>query len=295
MAEGGYMGTKGFGSVVLYAKTAAESLRSAPLVIAGCVAAVAAGAFAVCAEQTAYLSAYDLAPGYVDSFIWLFSSHRGVPLLWCIAPGALMVWLAVAGSSRRGAAWVVRHGNARQLWVEDAVDAVVGAAVIGAATVISACAAAAVFSGGAAADFGPHGVFAAVTGQVPQVPLEVGVVIAACAVLSFLVLSVFGAAFQLGKLALNGPAVPFAVLVLLGLPTIHGSQSFLLEAARLLNLGVDPNGVTNPLSLPFNVSSVFYGSWLPGSSHGFWLQAVLFAALFVVGLLVSARKDHLRP
>ena len=159
----------------------------------------------------------------------------------------------------------------------------------------AACAAAWTFSGGAAADFGPHGVFAAVTEQVPPRPLEVGDVAVASAVLSFLVLAVFGVAFQLGRLLLSGPTVPFAALVLLGLPTIHGPQAFLLEAARLLNLSVDPNGVTNPLSLPFEVTSVFYGSWLPGASHGFWLQIALFAVLLFVGLLAAPRKDRLHP
>ncbi|WP_080801313.1 hypothetical protein [Arabiibacter massiliensis] len=279
----------------LYARTAAQSLRAAPIVMAGCIAAVAAAAFAACAQQTAYLSAYDLTPGYLDSLIWLFSSHKGIPLLWCVAPAALMVWLVAAGRHRRGAGWAVRHGSVRELWVEDVADAVVGAAVFGAATMASACAAAWAFSGGAAADFGPHGVFAAVTEQVPPGPLDVGTVTAASAALSFLVLAVFGTAFQLGRLLLNGPAVPFATLVLLGLPTIHGPQAFLLEAARLLGVPVDPNGVTNPLSLPFEVSSVFYGSWLPGAGHGFWLQALLFAVLLALGLLAAPRKDRLRP
>ena len=129
----------------------------------------------------------------------------------------------------------------------------------------------------------------------PPGPLNETAVTVAGAVLSFLVLSVFGIAFQLGRLLLNGPVVPFAALVLLGLPTIHGPQTFLIEAAQLLNLGVDPNGAaTNPLSLPFEVTSVFYGSWLPGAGHGFWLQAVLFAALLAVGFLVAPRKDRLR-
>lgn len=279
-----------------YAKTAARSLRAAPIVMAGCVVVVAAAAFAICAQQTAYLSANGFAPGYLDSLIWLFSSHKDiVPLLWCVAPAAFMVWLTVAGSNRRGAGWAIRHGNARELWAEDVVDAVIGALVFAAVTMVSACAAAAVFSGGAAADFGPHGVFAAVTGQVPPGPLDGTAVTFASAVLSFLVLAVFGIAFQLGRLLLNGPAVPFAVLVLLGLPAIHGPQAFLLEAAKLLNLGVDPNGVTNPLSLPFVVTSVFYDSWLPGANHGFWLQIALFIVLLVAGLLIAPHKDRLRP
>lgn len=279
----------------MYAKTAAQSLRAAPIVMAGCVTVVAAAAFAICAQQTAYLSAYELTPGYLDSLIWLFSSHKGIPLLWCIAPAALMVWLTVASANRRMAGWAVRHDSARELWVEDVADVVIGALVFAAATMASACAAAAVFSGGAAADFGPHSIFAAVTGQVPPWPLDEASVTVASAILSFLVLAVFGTAFQLGRLLLNGPTVPFAALVLLGLPTIHGPQAFLLEAARLLNLSVDPNGVTNPLSLPFEVTSVFYGSWLPGANHGFWLQIALFAVLLVVGLLGAPRKDHLRP
>lgn len=277
-----------------YARTMVHSLRSAPAAMAGCIAAAAVAAFANCAWQSAYLSSNGLMPGYLDSLIWLFSSHKGIPLLWCVAPAALMVWLTIAGADRCGAAWAVRHGGSCELWIEDVVDAVAGAAMFAVATVASACAAAAAFSGGAAADFGPHGVFAAVVGQVPPGPLDATAVTAASFLLSFLVLSVFGIAFQLGRLLLTVPAVPFAVLVLLGLPTIHGPQSFLLDAARLLNVGVDPSGVTNPLSLPFEVSSVFYGSWLPGASHGFWLQLALFAILLAIGFFAAPRKDRLR-
>lgn len=276
-----------------FVKTVARSLETAPLVMALCIVVVAVASFAVCAEQTAYLLASGFKPGYLDSYVWLFSSHRSVPLLWCIAPAALMVWLVGASSNRRGAAWVVRHGNARELWIEDVVDVAIGAIVFAAVAVISACAAAWAFSGDVAADFGPHGVFAAVTERVPPGPLNEAAVIAASAVLSLLVLSVFGVAFQLGRLLLNGTAVPFVALVLLGLPMVHGPQAFLLETARLLNLPVDPNGVTNPLSLPFEVSSVFYGSWLPGADHGFWLQIVLCATLFAVGLRVASGKDRL--
>lgn len=280
--------------VGIYARTAVQSLKAAPIMMAGCLVVVAIAAFAVCAVQNSYLSTEGFAPGYLDSLIWLFSSSRGIPLLWCIAPAALMVWLAVAGSSRCGAGWAVRHGNARELWVEDVVDAVIGALVFSAATTISACAAATSFTGGVAADFGPHGIFVAVTGVTLQAPLDISIVTAACAALSFLVLVVFGVAFQLGRLLLNGPIVPFAALVLLGTPTIHGPQSFLIEFAQLLNLPVDPKGITNPLSLPFNVSSVFYDSWLPGAGHGFWLQAVIFVILVAAGLLTAPRKDRLR-
>ncbi|MEF9877102.1 MAG: hypothetical protein RR772_09360, partial [Gordonibacter sp.] len=66
-----------------------RSLGAAPAVMAGCVVAVAVAAFAVCAQQTAYLSVSGFTPGYLDSLIWLFSSDRGIPLLWCIAPAAL--------------------------------------------------------------------------------------------------------------------------------------------------------------------------------------------------------------
>ncbi|WP_165171364.1 hypothetical protein [Adlercreutzia sp. ZJ242] len=275
-------------------KTAAPAFRAAPVVMACCIFVVVSAAFVSCAEQTTYLLANGLRPGYLDSLVWLFSSHRGIPLLWCVAPAALMVWLTVASSNRQGVSWAVRHGSARELWVEDVADAVVGALVFAVATVLSACAAAAVFSGDSAADFGPHGVFAAVTGQVPVEPLDTAAVIAEATALSILVLAVFGTAFQFGRLLLGGPAVPFAVLVLLGLPAVHGPQAFFIEVARLLSLDVDPNGVTNPLSLPFYVSSVFYGSWLPGAGHGLWLQAALFAALFVMGVLVASRKDLLR-
>ncbi|MEG2934599.1 MAG: hypothetical protein RR842_13570, partial [Gordonibacter sp.] len=277
-----------------YARTVVRSLGAAPAVMAGCVVAVAVAAFAVCAQQTAYLSVSGFSPGYLDSLIWLFSSDRGIPLLWCIAPAALMLWLTVAGAGRHGAGWAVCHSNARELWIEDVVDAVVGALAFAAACVASACAAAAAFSGAAMADFGPHGIFAAVTGQALQIPLDIVEVVFAVAVLSFLVLAVFGIAFQLGRLLLNGPAVPFAALILLGLPAIHGPQAFLLEAARLLSFPVDPRGVTNPLSLPFEVTSLFYDSWLPGAGHGLWLQFVLFAVLFAAGLLAAPCKDCLR-
>lgn len=276
-----------------YARTVGQSLSATPAVMAGCVTVVVAAAFAICAEQTAYLSAHGLVPGYLDSFIWLFSSSRGIPLLWCVAPAAFMVWLTVAGANRRRACWAVRHDNARELWLEDVVDVVIGAFVFSIVTIAAACAAAWVFSGGEAADFGPHGVFAAVTEQTPPEPLSVGGVTITSAALSFLVLCVYGSAFQLGRLLLNGPAVPFAFLVLLGLPVIHGPQAFLLEASRLLNLGVDPSGVTNPLSLPFEVTSVFYDTWLPGANHGLWLQVALLAILLVAGLMAAPCKNRL--
>lgn len=292
-AKGSAKGRRAVAAGRWLARSVARSLVTAPRAMAGCAAVVVASAFATGAWQTAYLASQGFAPGCIDSLLWLFSSHRGIPLLWCIVPAALMVWLVAAGAPRRRAAWAVRHRSAAALWAEDVVDAVVGAAVFAAITVASACAAAAVFSGGAVADFGPHGLFAAVTGAVPPTPLDGAEVVGACAALSLLVLAVFGTAFQAGFLALGKPLLPFAVLFLLGLPTVHGQQAILLEGARLAGLSVDPAGVTNPLAFPFAVSSVFYESWLPGAGHGFWLQAVLFAVLCVAGAWASMRKDRL--
>lgn len=283
-----------FARAALYARTALQTLKVAPFLIAGCIAVVAVAAFVTCSWQKSYLVANGFTPGYLDSLIWLFSSHKGIPLLWCIVPGALMVWLVAVKAHRQGAAWAIRHKSVRELWIEDVVDAIIGAAVFAAVTVVSACMAASMFSGGTQADFGPHGIFAAVTGQVPLAPLSEASVTLACVILSFLVLAVFGIAFQLGRLLLNNPAIPFVALVLLGIPTIHGPQALLVEVAHLFNLSVDPNGIpTNPLSLPFEITSAFYHSWLPGAGHGFWLQVVLFVALLGIGLLVAPRKDHL--
>ena len=275
-----------------YMRTASESLRANVCVMVGCVFVIAVAAFAICAEQTAYLLKSGFTPGYMDSLMWLFSSHRGVPLLWCIAPASFMVWLTVARGGRRGANWAVRHDRARDLWVEDIFDVVIGAVIFSVATMISACAAAAVFSGGATADFGPHGICAAITNQVPSVPPDDVIVTVSCAVLAFLVLVVFGTAFQFGSFLLSGPVIPFVALTILGLPSIHGPQAFLVDAARLLNASVDPSEVTNPLSLPFSESSVFYDSWLSGSDHGFWLQVVFFAILFIAGLVLAPRKEY---
>lgn len=276
-----------------WARGAVQSLRTASAVLVGCLVAVVGAAFGIGAEQTAYLAAYGFDPGFVDSVLWLFSSHRGVPLAWCAAPAALMLWLVAAGAPRRSAAWAVRHRSARALWAEDVADVVAGAAAFAAATTAAACAAALAFSGGAPADFGAHSIFAALTGATLDAPPSEPAVVAACAALAFLVLCVYGVAFQLGRLVLKGPAVPFIALVLLGLPAVHGPQAFLVEAAQLLGAGIDLNGLTNPLALPFSISSTFYASWVPGAGHGFWLQAVLLAALVGVGGLVASRRDHL--
>lgn len=214
-------------------------------------------------------------------------------MLWCVSPAALMVWLVAVRSGRRRTVWIVRHSSSCNLWMEDTVDVLVGSIVFAAATVISACAAAAVFSNGTLADFGTHGIFAAVTSQVPQEPLNAVAVTAVSGVLAFLVLSVFGIAFQLGQKVLNSPIAPFIALVALGLPIVHGPQAFLVEVARLFGYPVDLNGIANPLSLPFEVSSVFYDSWLPGANHGLWLQPILFLILFAIGLSITSRKDHL--
>lgn len=272
------------------ARTAAASSSVMMMV---CCTVVAASAFPICAEQTIYLASQGFHPGFADNLLWLFSSHHGVPLAWCVAPALMMAWLAKAGAFRSSAAWAVRHPGFRSLWAEDIADVVVGSSVFSLAEIASGCAAAALCSNGPA-DFGPHGIFAAVVGSTfPGKPPSLFAIVGSCWAVSFLALLAFGSLFQLGRSVLPSAIVPFVVLTLIGLPNVHGPQSGVIDMARAMGVPVDTAGIANPLSIPFEMASVFYPSWLPGAGHGLWILALVAGAAVFCGIATAARRELL--
>lgn len=257
-----------------------------------CLIVVVVATFITHGIQTSYLRHNGFDPTFADSVIWLLGAGNATlfPLLWCICPAVAMVWLIYLDRGRKGANWALRHGGFRELWIECLVDALTTACMIGVVAFVAAVAVSAAQSH-VIIDFeNPHGMFAALTeGRTMDSP-SLASLLAVSFALCLCVPAATVAVFALLRWVLSNELFPFFIVVVSGLSIVHGSLSFVVDLASAFGLPLD---FANPLALLYETSSVAYHTWLPGASHGLWLQVAIVVGAFGVGLLFSDKKEIL--
>lgn len=239
-----------------------------------------------------------IVPSFADLVIQSISGEGQISCSWFLGVGVVCAALAVMWERERNPQLIVVAGSWRRLCAGELRDAAFVALGVGAVEFALICCSAAV---GAAVSGLPFSSFASRGSYLefrmgfslafePNPVLFVGICLA-----SLLTVCLFGAAlFLLLRWASGTNAVPFAVVLALGLTAVQGEYSFMYEAVRALGGTLT---LANPLYLLERLPSVTWDKWAQTDFSGIGAMAVLAVLLCVLAFVVApyTRRADLVP
>ncbi len=226
-----------------------------------------------------------------DLLVWACNPSFGIPLLWVLLPLAVFVALAFAWRRRDNANIVVRQGACSGQWAGYALDAALLCAVAVASLVVSFMALG-LLSGASFIDFNsPESRYALLmNGETLEVSFAMFVLVVGA--YGFSALFTLSMVFCLLRCLFRRVVIPAALVVVAGLPNVHGQESFVYDLVR--NISGGSLSVLNPLTVVYETSSIFYPSWATLGGHHLWFLVVLAAFVIVIGVALEGRREFLR-
>lgn len=261
--------------------TSAACLGWLPLLLCVALAFVALGFFREYGNEAGGLST-------MDYLVGACSPSAGFSLLWMACPAASMLVLTFVWRRRDSANLAVRQQSAGALWLSYEVDVTV-VSLVATVTLVAALVAFGTASGLPFCDFErEESMFSqyAQGATMSLAPAEaLPVVLAYC----FAVLLFLNSAFCLLRLLLHRTVLPFALVVVAGVPSVHGTYSFVYDIAH--NIAGGSLVTINPLSVIYDTASVGYVSWLPESGHNLLFLVAFCLVIAVLGARLARRAE----
>lgn len=222
-----------------------------------------------------------------DLFSMAYSASNGLPLIWFVCPLITMLVLSRLWKLRLRCDVAVRGGSRSRMWLACIGDVLVAsfacAAVVHLSLLVEGFALL-----GVPCDVGdPASLFAYYTGGQTLGEFSFGGALALMLLYAVLVLIVSNGLFFL-LFCLANPTLAFFVVAFLAYPAVHKTHSFVHDVVS--TYGGDLLAV-NPLSYLYETASVFYPTWLPGSSHSLWFLVLVAVFFFLCALPLMRKKE----
>lgn len=240
-----------------------------------------------------FLKAFDAAfPGStaVDALIWAFDPSAGISLLWVVSPAIFMTALSYLWKEKERAHIIVAYGSEGRMFASYLSDVVVLALSVTMVLLGVLLLCGYVIFGSASNFDSPSSLMAAYTEETLE-GFDLASSLPVFFVYGFLSLMFSGMAFYTLRAICKNTVLAWGIVIACGLPQIHGSTSFIYDAAKAVGMNMP---IVNPLSYLYESSGVFYPSWLPGASHGFWVLVLIVACLIGIGFVVTKGREYLR-
>ena len=229
------------------------------------------------------------APTTMDLIIAAYNPSVGLPLLWLLCPLATMAVLIMLWSRKDSVQVIVRQGSPLRIWRSYAGDIVSVSFVAALLLHASLMLLGAVFIGVDSNFDASTSIFSQELTGITLQGFSFAQASLTLFLYCFLVLLLENMTFGVLRWGTQKTTGAFIVLSILNLPQIHGSTSIVYDIMH--NLVGGSLAFVNPLSIPYEMSSVSYGTWLPGESHNLWFLLLLVIAVFGIGIWFS-KKDY---
>ncbi|MCL2826169.1 MAG: hypothetical protein FWD72_02055 [Eggerthellaceae bacterium] len=226
----------------------------------------------------------------MDLFIWSYDPTYGIPLLWLACPSVTMLILIGMWKKRSSYNIIVREGSRLSIWVSYLCDVVLVSCAVAILLHISLLICG-VLSFRSLSNFdNPSSLFSFYTdGQLLEgFPFIGGFGLSF--VYCLLALLLVNTGFCLANRFFKKPLIPFLIVSILDIPTIHSKTSIIYDIMR--NFLGGTLVIQNPLSLVYESAGIFYGTWLPSHGHNLWLLALMFLCLATLGAF-TRKHDYL--
>ncbi len=226
----------------------------------------------------------------MDLVIGSYEPSYNFSLLWMLCPIISIICLIRVWGIKDGYNVITRQNTYTRIWISHLTDIFFFSCVIALILQISLIVIG-VISIGTLANFSDTtSLFFSATGQQTIDNFSFSAAMPITFVYALLSLLFSNTLFYALQCLLNGTRIAFALVVLMGLATIHSTYSIIYDLTHSL-----PNFsflVKNPLSFLYETASVSYTSWLPDQSHQLEILALSVIAFAVLALLASRKREY---
>lgn len=236
------------------------------------------------------LDSSHLAPTTMDFIIGSYSPQGKFPLLWFLCPLLTMLALMTLWKEKDSVQIITRQKTPRRIWFSRVCDIVaisfaaallmqVSIALIGYALI------------GTYSDFDVStSMFSHELSGLTLSNLSLWGSFSVTFAYCFMVLLFENMVFGVLCWVVKKPKAILVILAVVNLPQVHGTSSIIYDIMR--NITGGSLAIANPLSLPYEASSISYASWLPGAGHSLWYLALFVVVLLCAGILFDKVQDH---